>query len=129
MSAIQWTNRYSVGVTQLDEQHQKILELINSLAQCMVSDQCQQAVPHVLNEMHSYILEHFGLEERLLLKVRYPRFNEQRDSHNGFIKQFSNFCAEVDGGGKETIQSLLDFLTNWWDSHILREDMGYKGLL
>jgi hemerythrin-like metal-binding protein len=129
MNTIIWTEKYSVGVPELDAQHQKIIALINKLNECVRGERELHAVSYVMNEMHSYIIDHFGYEEKLLAKIHYPHLDEQKVSHNAFIKQFSYICAEVNTNKMETVQYLVNFLNEWWDTHILLDDMKYKQLL
>ncbi|MBF0255108.1 MAG: hemerythrin family protein [Gammaproteobacteria bacterium] len=129
MKIINWSAEYSVGVAQLDQQHQKIIDLINELADCLCTDEEMATASRVLNEMHNYIIDHFGLEERMLSSAKYPQLAEHKEGHNRFIKKFSHLCAEVDSDRSEAVPHLLAYLNDWWDGHILHEDMKYSPLL
>jgi hemerythrin-like metal-binding protein len=129
MNIISWSAQYSVGVDELDRQHQKIIQLINELADCLGTDSELATASRVLNEMHSYIMDHFGLEERLLSSARFSQLAAHKEGHNRFINQFSHLCAEMDCQGSNAVPHLLAYLNDWWNKHILQEDMQYKTLL
>ncbi len=126
MNKIIWTEKYSVGVKELDAQHQKIIALINRLVDYMEEGKDENSISYVVNEMHTYIIEHFSTEERLLARIKYPALKEQKESHNQFIKNFSNLCIGVGGDKIKAAQCITDVLIEWWDQHILQDDMQYK---
>ena len=126
MEHIVWLKEYSVGNKKLDAQHHKIISLINSLDDYLGDGEAQQPISEVLDELQAYIVEHFSTEEALLQKKKYPGLDEQKKSHDRFIKQFSHLCAEMDGGVAKQAKNLIDFLVDWWRTHILEEDMRYK---
>ena len=127
MQKIVWSEEYSVGVKELDAQHQKIIELINMLADSSEGEGDLKSIAYVVNEMHSYIIDHFSTEERMLKKKKYPGLKAQRASHDAFIKEFSYICLEVSRDRSGAVKRLTEYLGNWWSSHILEEDMQYKG--
>lgn len=129
MNLITWSDAYSVGVDELDRQHQQIIGLLAELAESLDSDHERETVSRVVNQIHSYIIEHFGLEERLLTNARYTDLAAHKAAHNRFITRFSYLCAEVDANRDEAISNLLAYLNDWWHNHILHEDMRYSELL
>ena len=126
MKKITWSEEYSVGVADLDAQHQKIIEMINTLADASEKDGDIESVAYVVNEMHNYIIEHFSTEEMMLKKRKYPGLEAQKASHDFFIKEFSYICLEVARDRESAIQRLIEYLSDWWSSHILNDDMQYK---
>lgn len=126
MEHIVWLKEYSVGNKKLDAQHLKIITLINSLDDYLDGGEAEKPIADVLDELQAYIVEHFSSEEALLQKKKYPGLAEQKKSHDEFIKQFSHLCAQMDGDEAKQAKSLIDFLIDWWRTHILEEDMRYK---
>ena len=126
MNKITWSGEFSVGVADLDAQHQKIIELINTLEDHSGEQGDSDAVAYVLNEMHSYIIEHFSTEEGMLKRKKYPGLMEQKASHDAFIKEFSHICLEVSRDRESGVRRLMEYLSDWWTRHILEDDMKYK---
>ena len=63
MALIAWNDSYSVKVKQMDEQHKKLVEMINQLHDAMKVGQGKQVVGDVLNALVSYTKTHFASEE------------------------------------------------------------------
>ena len=56
MSLIQWDNSYSVGVAEIDLQHQKLIEMINYLHKAMSEGKANDVLGHIVNELMSLVL-------------------------------------------------------------------------
>ena len=119
---IEWTPAYSVGVEQLDNQHKKILGLINEL----IMKNGDNSHKDMLNELYFYINEHLRDEEKLLTDKGYPFISSHKDLHNNFRTMIDEFSAAIDGSPEDFEPKLILFLRHWWDHHILEEDMKYK---
>ncbi|MEJ1297986.1 MAG: bacteriohemerythrin [Candidatus Sedimenticola sp. (ex Thyasira tokunagai)] len=126
MKKIFWEDEFSVGVEELDRQHQKIIEVINSLIDKPRILLRFKNVSSALMELTNYVSEHFLLEERLLQENGYPDLLEHSKKHTAYSKQISHLCKKSLDGKSEVPHELLDFLTDWWINHILHEDMQYK---
>ena len=126
MEKIIWADNFSVGVPELDEQHQQIILMINQLVDYIHQEKDAKSIAFILDEMHSYIIEHFSTEERMLTKIKYKGLDEQKDSHNKFISEFSHICAEVGQDKEGAVKHLATYLNGWWSHHILEDDMQYR---
>lgn len=126
MDLIEWSDGYSVGIESIDQQHQKIINLINSLAENPDNLSNSKVVSALLNEMISYALEHFNFEEALLKENGYPDFDNHHAKHVAYSKKIGNLCAASMSHTKVTPEELKENLCDWWIQHILKEDMAYS---
>jgi len=126
MKKIVWKGEFSVGVEALDRQHQQIIKIINSLVDKPRIFLRFQNVSSALMELTTYVSEHFLLEEQLLQENGYPDLLSHSKKHDAYSEQITEFCRASLHGKSEVPYELLDFLTNWWNNHILHEDMQYK---
>lgn len=125
MSRILWHDSYSVGVAKLDEHHQHLAKLINQLAEQTAAPVHSEQVVDSISELIQYAMYHFAHEERLMAEHEFPRHARHCEEH----QQFCELIAETSYGatlGINTTGHLLDYLTQWWENHILFEDMQYK---
>jgi hemerythrin len=125
-----WRDECSVGVKALDQQHQKIFQLINNLIKHHNTNNVDsEIISEALNEMVKYVQEHLDYEEKLLKENNYPDFSEHVSSHIKYIEQVTRFSLNIMNGDGNVPDELLQFLTNWWEQHILIEDQKYRSYL
>ncbi len=127
MEKIHWvSDQYSVGNEVLDEQHMKIVNLINTLIDMVEEGHNKSDMLSVLIEMDKYASSHFSTEENMLSAVNYPGLDEQKDSHERYQEHISGWMMTSSG---RSVAALMSFLTTWWRDHILIDDMKYKSHL
>ena len=63
MALITWNNMLSTGVTEQDNQHKKLIDLINQLNDAMQAGKGSEVLGKVLAELVNYTVFHFGYEE------------------------------------------------------------------
>ncbi len=119
---IEWTEAYSVGIEKIDNQHKKIVTLINDL----IMKTSKNSHEEILNDLYFYINEHLRDEEKLLIDRDYPFISSHKDLHNNFRTRIDEFSAAIKSSPEDFEPKLILFLRHWWDHHILEEDMKYK---
>lgn len=127
MDIINWKNEYSVGIAEMDNQHKKLLAMINRLIeeQKVLTDPV--TIAELLTEMTDYALEHFRAEEYLMAENNYPFKAKQEEQHKSFIQETQEFMNATTNIGPNILSNaLLDYLGSWMVKHILQEDMQYK---
>ena len=118
-----WSDEYSVHLGEIDEQHQKIVELIN-----MVHDELVKPtgkLKEVLRNLVDYTVHHFRLEEEMMLRAKSPDSEAHKQLHNVPIDQVRRFRDRTEGGEKGVGMELLHFLQKWLITHICQEDKAY----
>ena len=127
MEAIHWSEKFSVGVKELDEQHRQIIEMLNRLISTPEArDANSETVSEILTAMTRYSLEHFKTEEGLMKAHGYPNLEEHRQEHIAYRRKAIDFSTAATLGIESVPQILIDYLSEWWMHHILDEDMKYK---
>ena len=126
METIKWSDDLSVGVAEMDSQHQKLVGMINKLIREQKSLTGPATIAELLTEMTDYALEHFRAEEYLMSEYGYENKDRQVLQHRAFITTTQEFYSATDIGTNILSMALLDYLRNWLVNHILDEDMKYK---
>ncbi|MGM0461425.1 MAG: bacteriohemerythrin [Fibrobacterota bacterium] len=129
MDKIQWNSSFSVGVRLFDQQHQRIIDLINRLIDFHNTGVGSEGISQILEEMSAYAEEHFLLEEKALLKHDYPEFSQHKTEHEAFIKKNVHFCMKAMIDSSAVSEDMLVFMKRWWTHHILESDMKYRSFL
>ena len=123
---IKWTDEFSVGVARMDEQHRRLIRMINRLLQKPEATTQSESISDLLTEMTGYASEHFRAEEELMSEYGYPRLEDQRLQHKEFRRKTVDFCSATTIGASSVPNTMLTYLREWLVHHILREDMEYK---
>ncbi len=126
MEIINWKNEFSVGVKQMDEQHKKLLGMINRLIAEQHTLTDPKTIAELLTEMTDYAQAHFRAEEYLMAEYGYDQKSRQEEQHRTFIEKTISFYSASDIGPNILSVALLDYLGTWLVGHILTEDMKYK---
>ncbi len=126
MEPIIWAEGFSVGVSEMDNQHKKLIAMINRLIAEPKATVQSETISDLLNDMINYAQEHFRDEEALMSEHSYPFKDLQTEQHKSFIKRTVDFCSASEGGVDIVPQAMLEYLKGWLIHHILEQDMKYK---
>jgi hemerythrin-like metal-binding protein len=127
MESVQWSEKFSVGVRELDQQHQQLIKLLNILISKQgTTNTHSETVSDTLMAMTRYAQTHFKTEERLMEAYGYPGLEDQKMQHRDFRKKTVGFSTATTFGINQVPEDLLTYLTNWLVHHILEDDMAYR---
>jgi hemerythrin-like metal-binding protein/PAS domain S-box-containing protein len=127
LESVVWNDTYSVGVPALDDQHKKLVGMINTLADCHATCSCKSsgAFHQVLTRMFDYSQLHFKAEEDYLLGIGYPQLADQKMEHTAFVGKMAAFSMAASEGIQDDA-AVHRYLKAWLLSHILDSDMQYR---
>ncbi len=125
MATIEWKPAYSVGVEQLDEQHQKLLQLINNLSHENPEADAKQCFV-VLNELVQYVQLHFNTEENLMREHGYADLKAHQQEHEIFTEKLFDLNRKMTSSDGNIFSELTHYLKDWYIAHVLGTDQGYK---
>jgi hemerythrin-like metal-binding protein len=120
----EWSDALSVGDPMLDQQHQKLIEIINTLHDAMATQSTQNQINDLLNDLVEYTKKHFGYEEGRLRSTNYPHLVRHQAIHAKLIDQVSELQDKFQRG-KRINMELMRFLKDWLTNHIQKTDQQY----
>lgn len=123
---INWNTTYSVGNTEMDNQHKKLIDIINKLFDSFKEGNAQKISSEILEEMIEYANFHLNSEEKLLYKYDYPEKENHEALHNEFREKTEELKSIISSNSEDAHYKLMDYLKKWWTNHILVEDMKYS---
>ena len=127
---MEWNDKISVGIEEIDEQHKQLLDLINRLYDAMISGEKKlQVARDVLNDLMQYTVVHFAVEESLFRIFNYPDYEAHCAHHSELRAQVIDINRKVQSGEKMVTPELLVFLRKWLTNHIMVEDKAYAPVL
>lgn len=119
MAFISWSDEFSVGVAELDDDHRKLIELINELYDDLCAEVPAETVENVCDRLVEHTSVHFRHEERYFEETDYPRASAHRAMHEHLELRATQFRHEM--GHTDTISGLR-FLKEFLTHHIQGED-------
>lgn len=129
MPFLEWTQKFSVGVDIVDEQHQELFGILNRLYDSVVEGKEQSELADILEELVSYTVYHFKTEEDLHAKHDYPGRAMHRAEHDKLTGQAVDFQTQLRGGCATISFELLDFLHAWLTGHTTSLDKEFGDFL
>lgn len=121
MSLLVWSNTFSVGVKEIDDQHKKLIEIANQLSDAIKAGYDREIVERIVAELADYTHYHFALEERLMDTHGYPNADLHKRDHQEIIKTVDKFKNAFDHDPAPT-GALMTFLRDWLSRHIMNSD-------
>jgi len=122
IEAFAWSARFETGIASIDEQHRRLVGLINELGDVLITGATER-LEGVSRALQDYVLFHFSDEERLMAANHLDRNFILR--HCGLHAEFKRQLASIVGEGEITVEraaNLHEFLSAWLILHILGED-------
>lgn len=115
--ALHWQDSYKISDADIDAQHQKLFELVNSFL--TATDKVGLTLGAM--SMFKYTREHFTHEESLMRTLKYPATKAHVEQHNALISRLN---AVADSIYKDTLarSDLESFLSDWLVQHIENSD-------
>lgn len=129
MALIEWSDKMSVGVESIDEQHKKLVNMINALNDALVRGEADAVLVKIFDGLAVYTQKHFQYEEQLFAEHGYPMAADHKAEHDALIAQVVELKTKLDAGSAMIGIELMKFLKGWLTNHILKSDMAYSAHL
>jgi len=128
-SKIQWKDEYSVGITHIDQDHKKLISLLNQFTVAYDHAMSEDFEKKALEDLIDYTQYHFEREEKLMSDNDYPDFEAHKAKHQEMIEKVSTFVDLYNEKGHDALKEISEYLTVWLISHINGTDKEYSQYL
>jgi len=125
MESFKWGPQFLTGFDNVDDQHKKLVELINRFSTLLASNEVQyENVTLVFDELAAYAKYHFEDEEKLMMEMKVdPRcIDKQISEHKSFLADVAAMYNQITPDKLGKAKSLHEFLFYWLAYHILESD-------
>lgn len=122
MALIKWDESLSVGVQEIDNQHKKLVEIINELHDAMKEGKGRKLLGDIIKRMEEYTVYHFGTEEKHFVEFHYEQAESHKAEHRGFIAKVEDFQKRFSESNIELTIEVMNFLKDWLLNHIKVSD-------
>ena len=126
MPLMSWNDKMSVGVGVIDEDHKKLVSMVNNLYDGIQAGKGKDTVGPVLDGLIDYTKMHFAREEKFFAQTAYPDSAAHKKEHEALTKQVADVQAKFKAGATSTLSlEVMNFLKNWLINHIQGSDKKY----
>ncbi len=120
-----WNETYSVKIGSLDDQHKKIINMINDLYDLIERGKDRKKLDEILVRLSVYTIKHFIFEESLFKKHGYKYQKEHKKEHDDLAERVTEFHKRHTIQKKEIQKNLLEFFKDQIVNHIMSFDQKY----
>lgn len=122
----EWSDEYSVSVNEIDLQHRKLVEMVNSLNEAMLARKGREAQKAAIDAMVDYSVSHFSVEENYMRRFGFEGLPAHKAEHEKFTIKALELKDRVNRAGFVLTLEIVDFLKQWLTGHIKGTDKQYK---
>lgn len=123
---IQWEEKYSVGVSSIDNQHMELFSILNNLLDAMKQGKAAHVVTSIILNLERYAVNHFHKEEYFFHRFNYADKAKHIDEHQIFTQKIAQLKSDLKSGKITVTFELFNFLKDWTSHHILEVDKKYS---
>jgi len=125
MSLIRWNESLRLNVTEIDQQHRRLVEMINELSEAMRQGKSKERLGKTLKGLVAYAGTHFKNEEHYFEKLGYPEAEKHKAEHAAFVRKMNEFTHAYEAGKLGVSTQLATYLGDWLQKHITGSDKKY----
>lgn len=125
MAFMTWTDELSVEIGEIDEQHKKLVNMINDLSYAMSKGKGKDVIEAILSGLTDYTVEHFANEENYFKRFGYTGFLKHKREHNDFVDKITQFQNDYKIEKVMLSLEIMKFLKEWLQDHIKGSDKEY----
>ena len=127
---ISWDDRLAIDGGAIDDDHKKIIGIINSFLGKVGKFESATEIMEILEKLHTQANDHFRREEELQRLIKFPERDVHFTEHNRLSTKLEKLMEEVrpTSGSYVNIigHKVADFIYEWLFAHILKSDMKMK---
>ncbi len=122
MPLVEWRAEFSVGVPEIDHEHQELIDLINAAHAKLGDMHARHLVADFLGEIYARISAHFALEEKLMRDQGYDEYEDHKADHERLLDEVRDIMDEYEervGLDEKTFGARLGA---WFTEHFKTKD-------
>ena len=122
MAIITWNNSLSVTVGEIDDDHKKLVDIVNRLHDAMKAGEANEHLNGIFKDLLEYTVYHFQHEEKLMVEHSYPDSDAHKKEHKDLVNTALELQAKLKNQTAVISLETLNFLRGWLVNHIQKTD-------
>lgn len=123
----EFTKDCLTGITQIDEEHSQLFQMINEAHNLLENhtDASAATAKNLIGALRKYAEKHFETEELYMARLNDPELPRQKKEHAAFAEKVNGIDLEHldERKSPEVLNDLLMYLSRWLYHHILGSDI------
>ena len=108
MALVEWNEgQFTVSVEDMDLHHKKLVRIMNLIHECKLTNASFEQINPLVKELLDYTKFHFAAEERYMLRLEYPGYEQQQKQHSAFVAKLIEFGINYEAGKTQLTEELL----------------------
>jgi hemerythrin len=129
LEVVAWDEKFATGLELIDAQHQQLVSITNELFHACVAGDEDRVFKETMSRMVEYVKYHFGAEQQMLLRVKYPDYNDHKKQHDEMVRNILEAVKEYNEGKQFVPNHFVRILRDWILSHIALCDKLYAAFI
>jgi hemerythrin len=126
---ITWKEDFRLGIDEIDKQHKRLFDIANEAYDLLKNEFAIDKYDHIVDiikELKDYTIYHFDYEEDYMKSIGFKKLLSHKVLHDDFKEKINNIDLDkIDQNQDEYIKDILNFLVDWIEKHILKDDRLY----
>jgi hemerythrin len=122
MALIEWRDDFSVGVPDVDHEHQELIRLINELHDAMSHDNSDVTVMDFLGEIYAHVAAHFALEEKIMRERNYDQYSDHKADHETLLDELRDIMDDYEENAFFSDDIFANAVGSWFSDHFRNRD-------
>lgn len=128
MEFMPWKEEYKVHYTEIDNQHAKMVQLVNELHSLLGSKK-KETIKYIMKQLVEEAKIHFQTEEKLMTQNNYLDFISHKLEHDRYYNKLANFYSELQNEKESMNLEILNSFKTWFVNHLKINDKKLGGFL
>ena len=111
-----------LNIPEIDSQHEKLIELVNTLHGAMVGGADKATRDSLLTRLLEHTRNHCAYEEELMARYGYPGYQEHKKEHDRLTQHLVDLITRYQSGELLLSVAVVMELKGWATVHIEKSD-------
>lgn len=126
MCFFKWDESLDVNVEEMNNQHKKLIDLMETLYQKNAAGAARQELVDSADALVEFCIKHFRDEEEYMASAGYSGLESHKVLHRNLVADLTAFVDEFKNGDAEGFdETFITFLKTWLATHIRGIDTKY----
>ncbi|MBF0100269.1 MAG: hemerythrin family protein [Desulfobacterales bacterium] len=129
MSFMEWSDKFELKISDIDQQHKQLLSMVNEMHDAMKNRKGKDVLADILKRLIDYTQKHFATEEKYFETHHYPDSLKHKMEHKALTQKVIELNEKFNKGDLFITVEVMNFIRDWLTNHILKSDLKYGSYL